>query len=70
MAAAARLLGVGRSALANMLRGRARLSPDMAVRLELVFGLGMETLMEMQIAFETARARGGARRLGLRRFKG
>ena len=35
---AAKLLGVGRPALSNLLNGKASLSPEMALRLEKTFG--------------------------------
>jgi plasmid maintenance system antidote protein VapI len=40
----------------------------MALRLEMVFGLRMETLMEMQTAYEVARARRWASKIQLNRF--
>ena len=45
---AARLLGVGRPALSNLLNGRAALSAQMAFRLERAFGSGHEDLLAVQ----------------------
>lgn len=51
---AAKLLGVGRPALSNVLNGKAALSPNMAARLEKVFGASQKKLLEMQSAFNAA----------------
>ena len=45
---AARALGVTRAALSAVLNERARLSPEMALRIEKAFGVSMDTLMRMQ----------------------
>src|SRR5438309_970732 len=49
---AAKLLGVGRPALSNLLNGNADLSAEMAARLEKVFGASQKELLEMQAAFD------------------
>jgi addiction module HigA family antidote len=54
---AARVLGVTRPALSALLNERARLSPDMALRIEKAFGLSMDTLMRMQNSYDIAEAR-------------
>jgi addiction module HigA family antidote len=51
---AAKLLGVGRPALSNLLNGKASLSPDMATRIEKTFGVSAYELMNMQAAYDTA----------------
>jgi addiction module HigA family antidote len=53
---AARLLGVGRPALSNLLNGNAALSPDMAVRLEQAFKYPRKELLEMQARFDASMA--------------
>ena len=55
---AAKLLGVGRSALSNLLNGKASLSPDMATRIEKTFSVSARELMDMQAAYDTAIAMG------------
>ncbi len=45
---AADKLGVGRPALSNMLNARAALSPELAYRIEQVFGISMEATLCMQ----------------------
>lgn len=54
---AAEVLGVTRPALSAFLNGRARLSAEMALRIEKVFGVRMDTLMRMQNAWDIAQAR-------------
>ena len=55
--AAAKVLGVSRPALSNLLNQNADLSGEMALRIEKAFGVNMDTLMRMQTAFDIARAR-------------
>ena len=58
VAGAARALGVTRPALSALLNERAGLSPEMALRIEKVFGVSMDTLLRMQTSYEIARTRG------------
>lgn len=55
--AAAKKLGVGRPALSHLLNGHANLSGEMALRIEKVFGVRMDTLMRMQTAYDIWRTR-------------
>lgn len=55
--AAARALGVTRAALSAFLNERARLSPEMALRIEKAFGVSMDTLMRMQNSYDIAQTR-------------
>ena len=54
---AAAALGVTRPALSALLNERANLSPEMALRIEKVFGVSMDTLMRMQTSYDIAQAR-------------
>ena len=54
---AARMLNVTRPALSALLNERAGLSPEMALRIEKVFGVSMDTLMKMQTSHDIARIR-------------
>lgn len=54
---AARVLGVSRPALSAFLNGRSDLSGTMALRIEKAFGVRMETLMQMQAAYDVALTR-------------
>ena len=55
--AAARALGVTRAALSAVLNERARLSPEMSLRIEKAFGVSMDTLMRMQNSYDIAQTR-------------
>ena len=54
---AATALGVTRPALSALLNERASLSPEMALRIEKVFGVSMDTLLQMQTSYDIARTR-------------
>jgi antitoxin HigA-1 len=69
VARAAEILGVGRPALSAVLNGRASLSPEMALRFEKAFGVSMELMLKMQLQFDTAKMRKGAKAIKVRRFK-
>ncbi len=56
----AKVLGVTRQALSELVNCRSSLSPDMAVRLEKAFGVSMDTLLRMQNSYDIAQARGRA----------
>lgn len=55
--AAAEVLGVTRQALSTLLNGRSALTAEMGLRLEKAFGISMDTLLRMQLAYEIAAAR-------------
>lgn len=65
---AAKLLGVGRPALSNMLNGKASLSPDMALRLEKAFGCDREMLLDLQTTFDSVGRRPTENRTAVRRY--
>jgi plasmid maintenance system antidote protein VapI len=46
--------------LSTLMNGRAALTPEMALRMEMAFGLSMETLMRMQQNYDIAQARARA----------
>lgn len=54
---AAKVLGVSRQALSNLLNGRARMSTEMAIRLAKAFGSTTETWIRLQAAYDVAQAR-------------
>ncbi|MCY4589500.1 MAG: HigA family addiction module antitoxin [Alphaproteobacteria bacterium] len=54
---AAAALGVTRPALSALLNERSSLSPEMALRIEKVFGVSMDTLLRMQTSYDIARTR-------------
>ena len=60
VAAAARILGVRRATLSDLLNGNASLSPEMALRVEKAFGLSMDLLLRMQAWHDATRMRARA----------
>jgi addiction module HigA family antidote len=54
---AARALGVTRQTLNNLVTENAGISPEMAIRLEQVFGSTADTWLRMQVAYDLAQAR-------------
>lgn len=55
--AAAKVLGVTRQALNNLVNEDAGISPEMAIRLEKAFGSTADTWLRMQVAYDLAQAR-------------
>lgn len=55
--AGARVLGVSRQALSNLVNERARISTAMAIRLAKAFGSTTETWIRLQSAYDVAKAR-------------
>ena len=54
---AAKVLGVTRQALNNLVNGKAGISPEMAVRLAKAFGSTAETWLRMQVHYDLAQVR-------------
>jgi addiction module HigA family antidote len=67
---AADALGVTRPALSALLNERARLSPEMALRIEKAFGVAMDTLMRMQNGYDIAQTRKREAEIHVSRFSG
>jgi addiction module HigA family antidote len=65
---AAEVLGVRRATLSDLLNGNARLSPDMALRIEKAFGVGMDHLLRMQLAYDVAQARRHENKIKVARY--
>jgi addiction module HigA family antidote len=63
----AKVLGVTRQALNNLVSGKARISAEMAIRLEKAFGGGAETWLRMQAAYDLAQAEKRAEKIKVRR---
>jgi len=55
--AAAKVLGVTRQALNNLLNGKSGISPEMAVRLAKAFGSTAETWLGIQVDYDLAQVR-------------
>ncbi len=65
--AAAKVLGVTRQALNNVVNGKSAISPEMAIRLTKAFGSTEETWLRMQMAYDLAEARKGEDKIDVRR---
>jgi antitoxin HigA-1 len=70
IARAADALGVTRQTIDRLVNERSGISPDMALRLEAVFGGDAQTWLAMQTAYDLARAKQRAAQItaGLRRI--
>ncbi len=66
---AAEILGVRRATLSDLLNGKAALSPDMALRIEKAFDLGMEMLLRMQAWYDAAVMRARADEVDVKRYE-
>jgi antitoxin HigA-1 len=55
--AAAKILGVTRQTLNNLINGKSGVSADLAIRLDKAFGGGAETWLRLQMAYDHAQAR-------------
>ena len=67
--AAAKLLGVTRQTLNDLIHTRRGISPEMAIRLDLAFGGGADTWLRMQTAYDLAQARQTAKgRIKVKRY--
>ncbi len=55
--AGARVLGVTRPTLSNVINGKAGISPEMSIRLEKAFGSTADAWLRMQAAYDLAQAR-------------
>ncbi len=53
----AKVLGVTRQALNNLVNGKSGISPEMAIRLSKAFGSSPETWLKMQLDYDLAQAR-------------
>jgi len=63
----AKVLGVTRQTLNNLVNGKAGISPEMAVRLSKAFGSTPETWLRMQMTYDLAQLKG--REINVKRFK-
>jgi addiction module HigA family antidote len=63
----AKVLGITRQALNNVVNGKAAISPQMAIRLAKAFGSTAETWLRMQLAYDLAAARKDESKIKVRR---
>ena len=66
---AAEILEVRRATLSALLNGNAALSPEMALRIEKAFGVGMDMLLRMQAWYDASRMRARASEISVRRYE-
>ena len=69
VAAAARILGVRRATLSDLLNGKAALSPEMALRVEKAFSVSMDLLLRMQAWHDATRMRARSDEIVVRRYR-
>jgi antitoxin HigA-1 len=69
VAEGAKVLGVTRQAMNNLVSGKAGISAEMAIRLEKAFGGGAETWLRMQAAYDLTQAEKRAGKIKVRRVK-
>ncbi len=67
IAEGAKILGVTRQALNNIVTCKSGISPEMAIRLTKAFGSTEETWLRMQIAYDLAAARKNAGKIKIQR---
>ena len=67
VAEGAEALGVTRQAMNNLVRGKAGISVEMAIRLEKAFGGGAETWLRMQATYDLAQMAKKAGKIKVRR---
>jgi addiction module HigA family antidote len=67
---AAKVLGVSRQALNNLINGQAAISPQMAIRLDKAFGGGADTWLRLQAAYDLAQAQKHTDKIKVRRVAG
>ncbi len=61
-------LGLELPFVSDIINGKARLSSDVALRLEKAFGVSMDLLLRMQTNYEVAKAREGAGDVDVKRY--
>ena len=63
----AKVLGVTRQALNNLVNCKAAISPEMAIRLDKAFGGGADTWLRLQAAYDLAQAEKHAGKIKIQR---
>ena len=66
---AAEILGVRRATLSDLLNAKTSLSPEMALRIEKAFGVGMEMLLRMQAWYDASQMRARANEVTVQRYE-
>ena len=66
---AAKILGVRRATLSDLVNAKAALSPEMALRIEKAFGVSMDTLLRMQAWYDSHAMRRREGNVKVQRYK-
>lgn len=66
---AAEILDVRRATLSDLVNGKASLSPEMALRIEKAFAVSMDTLLRMQVWYDTCTMREHADEIHVNRYE-
>lgn len=69
VAEGAKVLGITRQAMNNLVSGKAGISAEMAIRLEKALGGGAETWLRMQATYDLAQVEKRAGKIKVRRVK-
>ena len=69
VAEGAKVLGVTRQAMNNLISGKGGISAEMAIRLEKAFEAGAETWLRIQAVYDLAQAEKHAGKIKVRRVK-
>jgi len=69
IARAAEILDVRRATLSDLVNGKASLSPEMALRIEKAFDISMDTLLRMQVWYDTCLMREHADEIHVTRYE-
>jgi addiction module HigA family antidote len=65
----ARILGVSRQTLSNLVNGGGGVSPEMAIRLSKAFGSTPQAWLKMQLAYDLAQAEKQADKIKVKRYE-
>jgi addiction module HigA family antidote len=65
----AKIFGVTRQALNNVINGKSGISAEMAIRLTKAFGSPAETFLGMQLAYDLAQARKNESKIKVKRLR-
>ena len=66
---AAKLLGVRRATLSDLLNGNSALSPEMALRIEKAFGVNMDMMLRMQAWYDASQMRAQSHKVRVERYQ-
>ena len=66
--AAAKLLGVRRATLSDLLNAKAALTPEMALRFDKVFGVSLDMMLRMQAWYDAVQMKDRAGEIDVQRY--